>query len=105
MKIRFRAFGVPLAPVMEGETGQEPDHEAVRKSRAKSQDDSLKNRAPDGDDERRHHRLGMARFQAVQGPQENGRGNINPGMKASLPHQLMKLIHIRTMPPYPLFQK
>lgn len=102
LKVRFRAFGIPVAPIMEGETGQEPDHEAVRKSRAKSQDYGLKDRAPDGDDERGHHRLGMARFQAVQSSEEDGRGNIKPGMKGSLPGQLLEAVHKRNMPPYPI---
>ena len=75
MKVRFRAFGIPLAPIMKGESGQEPDHEAVRKSGAKSQQDGLKNRSPDGDDERGHHGLGMPWFEAVQGTQQYGAGN------------------------------
>ena len=87
---------------MESQSGQEPDDEAVRKGRAKSEKDGLENRSPDGDDEGGHHRLGMARFQAMEGAEEDGRGNIKPGMHGSLLDQLTEIVHIRTMPPYPL---
>ena len=90
---------------MKGESGQEPDHKAVGKRRAKPEEDRLKNGSPDGDDERDHHRLGMARLQTVQGSQKQGRGKVNPRMKGSLLNELMKIIHIRNMPPWPLFPR
>jgi len=90
---------------MEGETGQEPDHETVGKGGAKSQEDGLENSPPDGDDERNHHRLGMARLQAMQSAQKEGGGKVNPGVKGSLLNQLIEIVHERNMPPYPLFPR
>jgi len=47
----------------------------------------------------------MAWFQAVQRPQEERRRQENPGVKASLLDELIEIVHIRNMPPYPITAK
>jgi hypothetical protein len=44
--------------------------------------------AAPGDDERRHHRLGMARFQPMEDAEQNGARHEEPGVGGPLLEQI-----------------
>jgi hypothetical protein len=97
LEIRLRAFGVPLASKMKRECGQEPDDETVRKSGAKSQEHRLPNGTPNGDDKGGHEGLGVARFQPMQGAQEQCTGDEKPGVERALLDELIEIFHSKSL--------
>ncbi len=74
----FEAFDVELAGEVEANGGENPDNERVGKGGAEPKQGGLGDGATDGDDEGGHHRLAVARLQAVEGAEENGGGQEEP---------------------------
>jgi hypothetical protein len=82
MEVRLGVFRVPLPAVMQGERGQNPDEQRVRDGGGETQQHGLPDGAADGDDEGGHHRFGMPRLQPMQGTEQDGDGDVEPGVSA-----------------------
>jgi hypothetical protein len=82
MEVGLGVFRIPLTAVVEGQRGQHPDQQGVRDRRRQTQQHGLPDGAADRDDERGHHRFGMARLQPMQGSEEDGDGDVEPGVSA-----------------------
>lgn len=70
--------------VLESDRGQHPNDEGVGNGRAESEQGGLENSATDGDDEGGHHRFGVTWFEAMEGPENNCDGNVEPDMCRAL---------------------
>ncbi len=90
LEIGLGGLGVPLRTVTQRDGGERPDDQRVRERGRQSQQHRLKNRPTDRDDERGHHRLRMPRLHAMQGPQQDGGRNEEPGVGGALVHEVIK---------------
>src|SRR5262245_57083914 len=94
LEVGFGALRVPGLAKLERKRGQDPDDGGVRNGRGNAQQHRLGNRASDGNDERRHHGLGMTRLQAVQSAEQQGARHENPRAARTLLNQIRKRGHV-----------
>ncbi|MNT72040.1 hypothetical protein D3C72_2106010 [compost metagenome] len=80
-------------PEIHAGEGDSPDDDGVRDGCGKPKQDRLRDRAADGDDECRHHRLGMARFKPVQRAKQNSARDKQPCVSGSLLDQVGEIGH------------
>jgi hypothetical protein len=90
LKIGLGGLDVPLRAKAQGQRGQRPDDQRVGDGRRQAEQGCLRDGAAHGDDESRHHRLGMPGLQAMQGAQHDGRRNEEPGIGGALIEEFLK---------------
>jgi hypothetical protein len=88
LEVRLGRRGAPLAAIGEREQGHDPHDRGVGDRRRDRQQCGVPEGAADRDDERRHHRLRVARLEAVERPQQDGAGNEQPRSSGALLHEL-----------------
>lgn len=93
LEIRLQLLRRDSAPQIHAAQADPPHYQGVRNGRGDAQQHSLPHRSADRDDERRHHRLGMAGLQSVQSTQQNGAGNKQPGVRRTLGDQIGEWQH------------
>jgi hypothetical protein len=81
--------------------GQDPDDQRMGDRRGKPEQHGLKNRPANRDDESRHHRFRMPRFEAVKRAEEDGGGHEDQGIAGALLKHLGN-IHRCSIPPPPI---
>lgn len=91
----LRGFDVEELTEVKTGQGDRPDDGRVRQGRRKPEQYRLPDRPAHGDDEGRHHGLGMPRLKTVKRPEKEGRGNEQPGMGRALREQVRKRSHRR----------
>ena len=91
LQIRLHRFRVPLAAVMQRGGGEQPDEERVRNRRRQSRQHRLPDGAAHRDDERRHHRFGMARLQPVPRAGQDGGGQEEPEIGGTRLNRVQKI--------------
>ncbi len=89
-------FDVPMGAVVQRQAGEDPDDERMREGGAEAEQGGLPGGAPDRDDEGRHHRLGVAGLEAVQGAEEDGDRDVEPSVGGALLQQLGE-VHAPTL--------
>ncbi len=93
LEIGIERFGIPLATVVQGQGREHPDDERVGDGGRKPEQHGLTHSAANGDDESGHERLGMAGFEPVQGPEQNGGGNEKPQVAGTVLQSVHQRIH------------
>ncbi|MNV48283.1 hypothetical protein D3C71_1401810 [compost metagenome] len=93
LEIGLQFLRVAPAPEIHAAQADPPHDQGMRNGRGDAQQHRLPHRAPNRDDERRHHRLGMAGLQPVQRTQQNGAWNKQPGVRRTLGDQVGKRQH------------
>ena len=88
LEVGFGGLGVEVLPQVHAADRHQPDHGGVRGSGRQAKQDGLTHRAANGHDEGRHHGLRVPGFQAMQGPEQDGGGDIQPGLCGPLLQQL-----------------
>lgn len=84
LEIGFGGLCVHAAAKILSSQRDEPHDRSMGDCSGDTQHDSLRDRSADGDDEGRHHGLGMSGFQAVQRSQKDGRWDEQPRMGGAL---------------------
>ncbi|MDT4850879.1 hypothetical protein FQZ97_850440 [compost metagenome] len=93
LEIGLDGFAIQVAAQVHAAQGDQPDHGGMRNRRGQAQQDGLFQGAAYGHDEGRHQGLGVPRLEAVQGPQEDGAGEVQPGMGRALLQQFGEAGH------------
>jgi hypothetical protein len=88
LEIGLERLGIHAAPQIQAAQSDAPDHERVRQGRRQSEQNGLRHRSPDRDDEGRHQRLRMTRLKAVQRTEKNGARRKEPCVRGTLLNQL-----------------
>lgn len=93
LKVGLRRFDIEVPAKIKGKGGQQPDDQGMGKGGRDSEQARLQDRAANGDDESGHHGFRVARFQAVQGPEQNGAGQKKPDVGRALIQKRNDFIH------------
>ena len=88
LEVRLGRLATPFLAEILSAQRDHPDDRGVRERRRQPEQDRLRDRAPDRDDEGGHHRLRMAGLQAVQGAEQDGARHEQPGMRGPLLQQV-----------------
>ena len=79
LEVGFALFHVEFGGEAQTRVGKDPDDGGVGNGCRHPEQQGLADRAPDGDDEGGHHGLAVAGLQAVQGAEDHGGGQEQPG--------------------------
>jgi hypothetical protein len=93
LKIGLDRLAIEVLPEILAAERHHPYHGRVRERGREAEQNRLRDSASDGDDECRHHGLGMAGLEAVQGAEQDRGRHEEPGMGRALLEKIGKRRH------------
>ncbi len=95
LQIGLGALGRPFRSEIESAQRDDPDDRGVGKGGGEAKQDRLRHGSANGDDERRHHRLRVARLETVQRAEENRARREEPCVSRSDIEDFGQIGHFR----------